>query len=84
MAASSSTSTTINLMHVSEKLVRSNHTLWKAQILTALKGAQLVGFLDGTNTAPAEKLTIQAQKGTNSDSEEVPNPAYETWKVQEQ
>jgi hypothetical protein len=84
MAASSSTSTTITLIHVSEKLVRSHHTLWKAQVLTALKGAQLVGFLDGTNTAPAEKLTIQAQKGTNSDSEEVPNPAYETWKVQEQ
>jgi hypothetical protein len=84
MAASSSTSTTINLIPVSEKLVRSNHTLWKAQVLAALRGAQLVGFLDGTNTAPAEKLTVKVQKGTDGDSEEVPNPTYETWKAQEQ
>jgi hypothetical protein len=84
MAASSSTSTTINLMPVSEKLLCSNHTLWKAQVLTALRGAQLVGFLDGTNTAPTEKLSVKAQKGTDGDSEEVPNPDYETWKAQEQ
>jgi glutathionylspermidine synthase len=31
--------TIINLMLVFEKLVRGNHTLWKAQILDVLRGA---------------------------------------------
>jgi hypothetical protein len=29
----------MNLMTVSKKLVRGNHTLWKAQVLTVLHGA---------------------------------------------
>jgi hypothetical protein len=78
MAASSSTSLTINLMPVSEKLVHSNHTLWKAQVLTMLRGAQLTRFLYGTNMVPSEKLTVKVQKGIGGDSEEDLNPAYET------
>jgi hypothetical protein len=39
MVTFSSTTMTINLMPVSEKLVRSNHTLWKAQMLAVLHGA---------------------------------------------
>jgi hypothetical protein len=38
MATSSFAATAINLMPVSEMLVRSNHTLWKAQVLTTLRG----------------------------------------------
>jgi hypothetical protein len=59
MAASSTTMTTINLMLVSEKLVRGNHTLWKAQVLAVLRGAQLAGFLDGTKPAPADKIKLK-------------------------
>jgi hypothetical protein len=84
MAASSSTSMTINLMPVSKKLVHSNNTLWKAQVLTTLRGVQLAAFLDGINTVPTKKLTVKAQKGADGDTEEVPNPAFETWKAQEQ
>jgi hypothetical protein len=84
MAASSSTSMTINLMPVSEKLMHSNHTLWKAQVLAMLWVAQLVRFLDGTNTMPAEKLAVKIQKGADDNTEEVLNPAFETWNAQEQ
>jgi hypothetical protein len=61
MAASASNSTTISLMPVSEKLIRTNHTVWKAQVLAVLRGAQLTGFLDGTIKA-SEKATDQEFK----------------------
>jgi hypothetical protein len=35
--------------------MRDNHTLWHAQVLAVLHGAQLAGFLDGTNKALEEK-----------------------------
>jgi hypothetical protein len=72
----------MNLMLVSEKLVRGNHTLWKAQVLTILHGAQLVGLIEGTNPVLHEKIKIKTQKG--EDLEEVTNPAFELWKAQEQ
>jgi hypothetical protein len=85
MAASSSTVMTIALMPVSEKLVCNNHTVWKAQVLTILRGAQLAEFLDGTNKELAEKIKVKMPKGaTEEESEDVPNPAHTTWKVQEQ
>jgi 16S rRNA C967 or C1407 C5-methylase (RsmB/RsmF family) len=84
MATSSSTMTTINLMPAGEKLSRGNHVLWKAQVLAVLRGAQLAGFLDGTNKAPTEKIVIKSQKESNEDTQEVPNPAFALWKAQEQ
>jgi hypothetical protein len=75
---------TINLMPVSEKLVHRNHTLWKAQVLAVLRGAQLARFLDDTNKEPAQKHEIKAKKDDSEDVEEVHNPAYDLWKAQEQ
>jgi hypothetical protein len=53
--------------------------------LTVLRGTQLAGFLDGTNKPPTDKIQIK-KKSTEKEEEidEVPNPAYELWKVQEQ
>jgi hypothetical protein len=48
------------------------------------KGAQLAGFLHGTNKAPAEKIMIKSQKESDEDTQEVPNPAFALWKAQEQ
>jgi hypothetical protein len=78
MMTSSSASMTISLMLVSEKLVCTNHMLWKAQVLAVLRGAKLAGFLDGTIKA-AEKLNIKSSK--EGEEEEVPNPAFATWKA---
>jgi hypothetical protein len=69
-------------MPVSEKLVRDNHILWKAQVLTVLRGAQLTGFIEGTNPAPPEKIKVKTQKG--QDLEEISNPAFESWKAPKQ
>jgi hypothetical protein len=78
--ASSPAPTAIPLMPVSEKLVRDNHTVWKAQVVAALRGAQLYGFLDGTSIKPAEQ--IKANVG--SVEEDVLNPSFVVWKVLEQ
>jgi hypothetical protein len=53
MTFSSPALTDIPLMPVSEKLARGNHTVWKTQVVAALRGAQLYGFLDGTSIVPA-------------------------------
>jgi hypothetical protein len=80
MASSSPAPTAIPLMSVSKKLARGNHTVWKAQVVAALRGAQLYGFLDGTSIKSAEQ--IKAKVG--SAEEDVPNPAFVVWKAQEQ
>jgi hypothetical protein len=80
MASSSPAPTVIHLMPVSEKLTRGNHTVWKAQVVTALRGAQLYGFLDGISITPA----AQIKANVGSDEEDVPNPAFVVWKAQEQ
>jgi hypothetical protein len=78
--ASSPAPTVIPLMPVSEKLARGNHTVWKAQVVAALRGAQLYDFLEGTSIKSVEQ--IKAKVG--SAEEDVPNPAFVVWKAQEQ
>jgi hypothetical protein len=45
---------------VTEKLTKTNYSLWKAQVLPILRGAQLQCYLDGTKVAPAK--TIEGKK----------------------
>jgi hypothetical protein len=58
-----------------EKLTRNNHTIWRAQVLTALRGARLEGFLTRKKKAPTEEL--EEKEGEKSIT--VPNPEYEDW-----
>jgi hypothetical protein len=82
--ASSSTSGQINLGALPfEKLTRSNYPIWRAQILPAIRGAQLVGLLDGTDAALAKTLS-QAHADKEKEPEDVPNPAYATWLARDQ
>jgi uncharacterized membrane protein YgcG len=53
-------------------------------VLAVLHGAQLAGFLDGTNKPPAEKIQVKKQLEKAEEIGEVPNPALEVWKAQEQ
>jgi hypothetical protein len=41
---------------VIEKLARNNFPLWKMQVLSALKGAQLANFIDSTAEPPSPFL----------------------------
>jgi len=76
--ASSSTSSSIQLgSTVSEKLTRDNFVLWKAQFLPAVRGAQLMGILDGKIPQPPK--TVEDDK-----KQQVPNPEYDSWIVKDQ
>jgi hypothetical protein len=63
MASSSSTGSSTPLLCyvVAEKLTKMNYSLWKAQVLPILHGAQLQCYLDGTKVTPAK--TIDGKKG---------------------
>jgi hypothetical protein len=80
MASMSSTSLNLSAPP-SEKLTPSNYPMWRAQILPAIRGAQLVGLLDGTNAAPAKTLVVAPtdKEKESTKSTMVPNPAYATW-----
>jgi hypothetical protein len=65
---------------VSEKLTRDNHHLWCAQVLPAIRAAQLEGFLDGSEKEPEKNLEIEK----DSKKLTVPNPNYAVWRVRDQ
>ncbi|KAK1596481.1 hypothetical protein QYE76_007619 [Lolium multiflorum] len=64
-----------------EKLSRENHLFWKAQVLPALRGAQVMGLLDGTDPAPLTTLKV-----LDDDKKEIsiPNPDYDSWLARDQ
>jgi len=61
---------------VTERLTKTNYPLWKLQVLPALHGAQLIGYVDGTVQAPAVEIDDDKEK------KKVPNPAYVQWLTQ--
>lgn len=61
---------------VSEKLAKGNYQLWKMQVLAAVRGVRLEGYLTGAAAAPATTI-----KDKDVD---VPNPAWEDWKTTDQ
>ena len=66
---------------VTEKLTRENYILWKAQVMPAIRGANLVAILDGT--LQASEATVETIK---DDKIKVvtPNPEHGRWVAQDQ
>ncbi|KAF8665977.1 hypothetical protein HU200_054065 [Digitaria exilis] len=64
-----------------EKLTRDNFLLWQAQVMPALRGAQLVGYLDCSIPAPPKTVVVIKE---DTSTTKVDNPAYATWLAQEQ
>lgn len=62
---------------VTEKLNRTNHQSWKAQILSALRGAQLVDWLEA-DAAPPEQF-MPKKKPDDDNEPPVANPSYAAW-----
>lgn len=86
MAASSSSTTTSNPVlasQVSEKLGKQNHTLWLAQVLTAIRGARLDGHISGKTAAPREELK-RKEDGKEGKEIMISNPAFEEWFAKDQ
>ena len=66
--------------NVSEKLGKGNFLKWKAQVLPAIRGAQMEGFIYGTSKAPE----MERIEGTGDAEKKVPNPDYARWAAQDQ
>ena len=65
---------------ITKKLTKTNFPLWRAQVLPILRGAQLQGYLDDTDTPPPAEL--EAKDGEKV--KKVPNPDHAAWKAMEQ
>ncbi|KAL5709389.1 hypothetical protein ACHQM5_020086 [Ranunculus cassubicifolius] len=70
---------TLNVTNfVSMKLTQSKYLLWRFQFLGLVGSQEILGFLDQTEPAPEEFLTVE-DKETHK-KEEVSNPDYAAWK----
>ncbi|XP_071680467.1 uncharacterized protein [Lolium perenne] len=67
-------------LSVSEKLTRTNFLLWQSQVLPPIRGARLLGFLDGKAEAPPETITVEKDGKPSQE----PNPAYDAWLATDQ
>jgi hypothetical protein len=65
---------------VTIRLTKTNFLLWRAQLLPHLCGAQLLGFLDGSNPAPPQQIASSIDPNARA----IPNPAYDRWFNQDQ
>lgn len=77
-----------SLLHpVTEKLTRNNHPIWKMQVLSALKGAQLAFYLDTATQPPTpflESVKSEDKKSEDKKEDPVPNPEYDPWMAKDQ
>lgn len=63
---------------ISEKLSKSNHALWKAQVMAAVRGARLEGHLTGATKVPNALITTTA--GDKGEKEVTArNPEFDDW-----
>jgi len=66
---------------VTEKLDQKNFPMWKLQVSSALKGAQLFSFI-GPNSNPLSPFLEAKTDDKKGDME--PNPDYESWVAKDQ
>ena len=66
---------------ITEKLGKTNHALWKAQVLSAIRGARFEGHITGKTPAPATELEQSSSAGAVT---KKPNLAYEDWYANDQ
>jgi hypothetical protein len=87
MVSSSSTGSP-SLMQPSEKLTKTNHTVWYAQVRATLRGAKRVSYLNSDSTLPLTHVPTIGADGKEIKVDEkvhmVPNPEYEDWDAADQ
>ena len=64
MASSSSNLAVVNAIGhpVTEWLAKTNYPLWKIQVLPTIRGAQLIGYIDGSIQALATEIDDEKEK----------------------
>ena len=66
---------------VTEKLGKNNFPLWRAQVLSAIHGAEVEHLLDATTAAMPEKFIPKAKE---TPDELILNPDYSKWVAKDQ
>ncbi|XP_071680405.1 uncharacterized protein [Lolium perenne] len=64
-----------------QQLTRSNFLLWKALVLPAFRGANVMPLLEGTDRAPPKLVEVD---DIDNKKVTVENPAYVTWMAKDQ
>ena len=82
-AAQHAVLSSLGFLPVSEKLTRGNFPLWRAQVLSSIRGAEVFEFLSPTAKPPAQYLP---KKKPDDMEEEVPilNKEYNTCVAKDQ
>jgi len=81
MASSSSLSNPLFGVQITEKLSKSNHALWKAQVLPTIRGARLEGYINGKTVTPPSEIEGKDSAGKAT---QIPNPEYDEWFARDQ
>lgn len=79
-SGSSSVANPLADTQITEKLTKQNHAVWAAQVLSALRGARLEGYISGKTVAPAAEI----EEKVDGKVVKVGNPAYEDWEARDQ
>jgi hypothetical protein len=61
---------------LSDKLTRENYLFWKMPVQPALRGAQVMEFIEGSDVAPPKTMEIE---DAERKKETVTNPDYVEW-----
>jgi hypothetical protein len=78
--SSSAAATPVVLQPTSEKLGKSNHSTWRAQVLATLRGARLKGFITGSKKEPAAEI----EEKIGNEKVLINNPEHEDWRAADQ
>lgn len=68
---------------ISVKLTQENYLLWSAQILPYLRSQNLVGFVDGSMSAPSQTIAVEPSEETGN-RKIIINPEFTVWYPQDQ
>ncbi|KAA8542481.1 hypothetical protein F0562_023383 [Nyssa sinensis] len=64
---------------VSVKLTTANYPLWEAQMLSLIVSQNLVGFIDGQNVVPPQRIIVRPDVRSELTAE-IENPEYQAWR----
>jgi hypothetical protein len=67
----------LGFLRVTEKLTRNNYPMWKAQVMSTLRGAKVVHFIDPAVQPPMRHLPPKEDKKV--DEAPVENPEFSKW-----
>jgi hypothetical protein len=86
MSASSSAQhaaiTALSFLPVSEKLTRGIYPLWRAQVLSSIKGAEMFHFLNTKAEAPP--MYLPKKEGKDKEAAPILNKEYTTCVAKDQ